>query len=254
MALPDVASGGPHVASHNEERHMINALQDITDPVFLAALEAAISLVTDGLDTRLTAAEDMLADHEAILNPVLPIFISASGALVGNSPTWTGDLPDGYAINDSIIGAVARSQGTPTLTAGFSQIAAPSGVLLVQGQKMSATPANVPMAGDGFTDATYAFVAYHGVTTTTQVTAVGTTTAPLVLAAPARVLHVALNTGLATAPVAPSGTTSRQSIADPNTANGNGGITFAEDQVYSGTVPARTFTGATHVVTLTLKS
>lgn len=38
MALPNVSSGQPHVAAHNNERAVINALQAVTDPDFMQAL------------------------------------------------------------------------------------------------------------------------------------------------------------------------------------------------------------------------
>lgn len=38
--LPDVVRGGEHVSAHNDERHLINGLQDVTDPDFVKALKA----------------------------------------------------------------------------------------------------------------------------------------------------------------------------------------------------------------------
>ena len=42
MTLPEVALGDPHVSAHNNERSAINALQDLSDPVFTAGLTATI--------------------------------------------------------------------------------------------------------------------------------------------------------------------------------------------------------------------
>jgi len=38
MTLPDVAQGDPHVAAHNNERHLINAIQNVTDVDFASNL------------------------------------------------------------------------------------------------------------------------------------------------------------------------------------------------------------------------
>lgn len=45
MALPPVAAGDPHAAAHNNERTLINTIQDVTDPTFKAALDAEISTI-----------------------------------------------------------------------------------------------------------------------------------------------------------------------------------------------------------------
>lgn len=42
MSLPDVAQGDPHVVAHNNERHLLNDIQDLSDEVFANALSTMI--------------------------------------------------------------------------------------------------------------------------------------------------------------------------------------------------------------------
>lgn len=63
MALPPVAAGDPHAVAHNEERSLINQIQDVTDPTFKAALDAEISEI---------------APVESVNNQVGPVVLDAA--------------------------------------------------------------------------------------------------------------------------------------------------------------------------------
>lgn len=52
MVLPDVVKGDPHVAAHNDERHLINQIQYLSDPEFRAGL---LSEIESGADLMAAA-------------------------------------------------------------------------------------------------------------------------------------------------------------------------------------------------------
>src|SRR6478736_7962669 len=56
MTLPDVAQGDPHVAAHNDERELINALQTLTDETFVDGIDARYFLKTGVLDNLATVS------------------------------------------------------------------------------------------------------------------------------------------------------------------------------------------------------
>lgn len=61
MALPNVAQGDPHVAAHNNERQLLNKLQDLSDPEFAQGLSATIEAALAEDETVIAAAADAVA-------------------------------------------------------------------------------------------------------------------------------------------------------------------------------------------------
>lgn len=68
MALPNVAQGDPHVAAHNNERQLLNKLQDLSDPDFAQGLSAAIWAEVEtyhlALEDRIFALETAVYDTQ----------------------------------------------------------------------------------------------------------------------------------------------------------------------------------------------
>lgn len=61
MALPDVAQGDPHTAAHNDERHLINSIRDISDTEFAEMLILKMPDLFPDLASALAAATSAIA-------------------------------------------------------------------------------------------------------------------------------------------------------------------------------------------------
>jgi len=72
MTLPDVAQGDPHVAAHNNERHLLNAVQTLTDATFVGKLSSSYATVSDSdgaplTDQRVRVVVDRFGDIDDII-------------------------------------------------------------------------------------------------------------------------------------------------------------------------------------------
>lgn len=77
MSLPNVAQGDPHVAAHNAERAMINALQNLDDATFLTALRAWLQTRLADIDVAGTGTiqknrdVDLMAENQFVAHNVV---------------------------------------------------------------------------------------------------------------------------------------------------------------------------------------
>lgn len=102
MSLPDVAIGGQHVEAHNEERALINALQNVTDPDFLAALLIFVASKVESENFSPTGSWDFtgatvsgIALLDAIQGLTDPSFVAGVDAEIGQIVTEGNFSPTG---------------------------------------------------------------------------------------------------------------------------------------------------------------
>lgn len=95
MALPDVTRANPHVAAHNDERHLINSLQNVNDSTFVAALNPVTTT------TALVAINDAINTTYKVEGK--SVFNSTTG-----KPVWASGSTAGAVWKDAT-GAVAHT-------------------------------------------------------------------------------------------------------------------------------------------------